>query len=135
VPEDRVVLLVGATSGMGLASAMEFTRRGCRLVLAARSHEALSAAADECRAAGAPRVDTVAADVGRHPEVDAIVGRALELHERIDVAVLTAASMAYGTVAAVPVESSSRWCGPACSAPRTSPARYCPYCTGRGAAR
>jgi NAD(P)-dependent dehydrogenase (short-subunit alcohol dehydrogenase family) len=104
VPADRVVLLIGATSGMGLASALQFAQRGDRLVLAARSHEALTAAADACRSAGAPRVDTVAADVGVHTDVEAVVQHALELHARIDVAVLTAASMAYGTVEKVPAD-------------------------------
>ena len=102
--EPRSVLLIGGTSGMGLAAALRFAARGDRLLLVARSHAALSTAAQRCTAAGADRVETVAADVAAWPEVEAAVRHALEVYGRIDVTVLAAATMAYGPIGELPVE-------------------------------
>lgn len=52
-PEGRfAVVITGASSGIGAATAEAFAREGCRLVLAARDGEALEAVARRCRAAG-----------------------------------------------------------------------------------
>ncbi|OMQ08353.1 short-chain dehydrogenase, partial [Modestobacter sp. VKM Ac-2676] len=53
----EVVLVVGASSGIGRASALAFARRGASLVLFSRSPSALAGAAAECRAAGAGAVE------------------------------------------------------------------------------
>lgn len=102
--DPRAVLLIGGTSGVGLASALRFAARGDRLMLLARSSQALTAAAGQCRARGAAQVETVAADMREWPELENAVGRTLEHYGRLDVTVLTAAVMAYGTVDAVPAE-------------------------------
>jgi hypothetical protein len=46
---DRVVLITGASSGIGEASALKFAREGCRVVLAARRVERIEALADKIR--------------------------------------------------------------------------------------
>lgn len=51
-PSGRVVLVSGASRGCGLAAARQFAARGDRVVLAARSRDALERAADEIRGAG-----------------------------------------------------------------------------------
>ena len=48
-----VVVITGASSGIGHATALEFARRGARLVVAARREESLEEVARECRALGA----------------------------------------------------------------------------------
>jgi NADP-dependent 3-hydroxy acid dehydrogenase YdfG len=49
---DKVVVITGASSGIGKATAIEFARHGAALVLTARRETALEQTADECRRAG-----------------------------------------------------------------------------------
>ncbi|RDI24468.1 SDR family NAD(P)-dependent oxidoreductase [Lentzea flaviverrucosa] len=98
----RVVLVVGASSGIGLASATAFASRGEDVVLVSRSGEALDAAEKACRAVGAGAVDVVVDDIADPGAAGRIVARTLELHGRIDVVVHSATVMGYGTVEAMP---------------------------------
>jgi NAD(P)-dependent dehydrogenase (short-subunit alcohol dehydrogenase family) len=100
----RVVLVFGASSGIGSAVAERLARRGDRLVLVARSDEAVVAAARRCRAAGGGEVEAVTADVAIGREVDGVVEGVVERHGRLDAVVLAAGVMAYGRVEDVPAE-------------------------------
>ena len=57
------VVISGASSGIGAATAIAFARGGARLVLAARGRDGLTAVAERCRAAGAAQAHVVVADV------------------------------------------------------------------------
>lgn len=61
--EGRVVLITGASSGIGAAAASAFAAEGSRLVLAARRIERIEAAIPALREAGAPEVRALALDV------------------------------------------------------------------------
>jgi NAD(P)-dependent dehydrogenase (short-subunit alcohol dehydrogenase family) len=99
---DRVVLIVGASSGIGLATAQRMAARGDSLVLAARSLQSLNLAASLCRSAGASDVRAVAADVGVEEDVRRLVAETLAAYGRIDLVVHTATVMAYGSIEEVP---------------------------------
>ncbi|WP_238450433.1 SDR family NAD(P)-dependent oxidoreductase [Micromonospora sp. 4G55] len=100
---SRVVVVTGATSGIGRAAAREFAGRGDRLVLAARSPATLAEVRRECRDAGA-QVREVPTDVTVPGALDALAEVALREFGRIDVWVHTAAVMAYGRFEEIPAE-------------------------------
>ncbi|WP_433797279.1 SDR family NAD(P)-dependent oxidoreductase [Actinoplanes sp. CA-252034] len=101
MPTDQVVVITGASSGVGRATALAFARTGARLVLASRSRPALDDVAASCRAAGAD-VRVTVADVLRPETVEEVAATAVTAFGGIDVWVNTAAVMAYGKFEDVP---------------------------------
>ena len=92
---DQVVLVHGASAGVGRAVARAAARRGARLVLLARTEEALEAAAREARALGGEAVVVVGdATAGGVPE--AAVAAAVERYGRLDTVVACAMVTVYG---------------------------------------
>lgn len=101
--EEQVLVITGASSGIGLATALEAARRGARLVLVARDPEGLEDAAAQCRAEGA-EVETVAADVGDHATLELVADRAEERFGGFDTWVNNAGVSAYGEMKDIPLE-------------------------------
>ena len=85
--KNSVVLITGASSGIGEATALAFAKKGARLALCARRLERLQAVAKRCREAGSPRVTTKRVDVSRRAEARGFVAAALRDFERIDILV------------------------------------------------
>lgn len=100
---EQVVVITGASSGIGRAAALEFGRRGAKLVLAARNGEALHDLAAEIGAAGG-EAQVVVTDVARREDVDRLAAEAVTRFGRIDTWVNNAAVVVYGTVLDTPVE-------------------------------
>ena len=82
---DKVIIVTGASSGIGLASARQFGREGARVVMAARSLDRMLALAPSV--ADPDRVLCVRCDVTREEDCRALVEATLERWGRIDVLV------------------------------------------------
>lgn len=80
---EQVVVVTGASSGVGRASVREFARRGARLVLIARSEEALRAAAREVEEAGSEAL-VVPIDLADSAAVERAAALADDRFGRID---------------------------------------------------
>jgi NAD(P)-dependent dehydrogenase (short-subunit alcohol dehydrogenase family) len=80
-----VVVITGASSGIGRATAHAFAKRGVALLLAARRAPMLHEAARECVELGAAAALPVPTDVTQEDQVEALGRRALERFGRIDV--------------------------------------------------
>ena len=85
--KGAVVVITGASSGIGAATAVAFAKRGARLELAARRMDRLTAVAEKCREAGSPDVNLRHVDVGQRGEARALIAATLRKHERLDVLV------------------------------------------------
>jgi NAD(P)-dependent dehydrogenase (short-subunit alcohol dehydrogenase family) len=81
-----VVLITGALSGIGRATALAFAHSGARLVVSGRRDDAGEALVGELRASGA-QAEFVRADVRREAEVASLVDRTVGRFGRLDVAV------------------------------------------------
>lgn len=101
-PGPRGVLILGASSGIGRATAHQLAAQGARLVLASRSGESLERTRQECVGRGANDVLVVPTDVGDRDAVDALFEAAAEHLGRIDAVVHAATVLAYGVFEDVP---------------------------------
>lgn len=100
---DQVIVVTGASSGIGRATAGLAAARGATVVLAARDIEALELAAGAIRARGG-RALAVECDVSRAEQIEALAMRALEQYGGIDTWVNNAGLSIYGRLDDVPLD-------------------------------
>jgi len=100
---DQVIVITGASSGIGLATAREAARQGARLVLACRDKERLDAVVEELRAAGG-QATAVQADVGRREDHERLLQTALDTYGAVDTWINNAGVSIYGRIEDVPLE-------------------------------
>ena len=105
--EDQVVVITGATSGIGLVTARMAAKRGAKLVLVARTEPALCELTEELRGLGANAI-YVKADVGVEGDVREVRDAAIQEFGSFDTWVNNAAVSIYGKVKDVPIEDHRR---------------------------
>jgi meso-butanediol dehydrogenase/(S,S)-butanediol dehydrogenase/diacetyl reductase len=92
---DRVAIVTGAASGIGLATAERLASEGARVVMADRDVDAANASRDRVVSAGAPDVLVQACDVADEAQVERCVHAALQRYGRLDIIVNNAGLMTF----------------------------------------
>lgn len=105
--EDQVMVITGASSGIGLVTARMASKRGARLVLAARSEGSLGELAREIEGRGGKAV-AVVADVANRDDVRKVAQAAEDTFGGFDTWVNNAGVSIYGKTTDVPVEDMRR---------------------------
>lgn len=105
--DEQVMVITGASSGIGLVTAKHAARRGACVVLAARNEKDLHEATNAIRRAGG-RATFAVADVADATQVDAIAAIAIREFGRIDTWVNNAAVSMYGRITDLSVEDMRR---------------------------
>jgi short-subunit dehydrogenase len=98
--KDKVVIVTGASEGIGRAIAEVLAAEGGKLVLAARSEDKLKALASKM-----PGAVVLKADMRKAEDIGALVSVAMKAHGRVDVLVNNAGQGMYGPVESVDIES------------------------------
>lgn len=93
--KDKVAIITGGASGIGLATASRFASEGATIVLADIDEKSLKKAAVTVKAAGAPEVLTRVCNVGDETEVEATVKETITRFGRLDVVVNNAGLMEF----------------------------------------
>jgi short-subunit dehydrogenase len=105
--DEQVVVLTGASSGIGLATARAAAARGAKLVLVARNETALQDLAREIRNHGG-RAVAVVADVSKHEDLERVAKVATDTFGGFDTWINDAAVAIYGSFEQTPIEDQRR---------------------------
>ena len=105
--KDQVIVITGASSGIGLVTARMAADRGAKLVLVSRNEKALKQLCEEIAARGS-KATYVAADVGNMADVEFVAQKAVERFGGIDTWINNAGASAYGKLLEVPIEDQRR---------------------------
>ena len=104
---EQVIVITGASSGIGLATAREAVKRGARVVLNSRDETDLGAAAEALRAQGG-EVATVVGDIADFETAKRIAETAVREFGGFDTWVNNAGVSIYGKLTEVPLEDKKR---------------------------
>jgi short-subunit dehydrogenase len=104
---EQVMVITGASSGIGLVTAKQAAAQGAALVLVARNERDLWKAVDQIRDGGG-RAVAVVADVGILAQVERVAQVAVQEFGQIDTWVNNAAVSMYGRIMQLPIEDMRR---------------------------
>ncbi|XP_076807846.1 putative oxidoreductase TM_0325 [Clavelina lepadiformis] len=102
---SKIVLITGAASGFGEATAYAFAKKGASLSLIDKDEENLGKVTEQCKKAGATKVLAVVADLRAEGDIVRAMNETIETFDRLDVLVNNAGMVQMGSVEDTPVES------------------------------
>jgi NADP-dependent 3-hydroxy acid dehydrogenase YdfG len=105
--EQKVIVITGASSGIGEATARLLASKGARVVLGARRTDRLETLAMEIRSAGGI-ADVLALDVTNLDSMQSFIDYAVQLHGRVDVLINNAGVMPLSKLEALKVDEWNR---------------------------
>jgi len=97
--EHRVIIITGASQGIGLETAKHLAHKGARVVLAARSKDVIDALAKTL-----PNAVAIPTDMRKPEDIEHLVQETLQLYGRVDVLVNNAGQGIYGSIETVDVD-------------------------------
>ena len=97
--QDKVVLITGASEGIGKALAELLAGKGAKVVLAARSDDKIRALVEKL-----PGAMGIHADMMKDKDIDSMIKAALQKHGRIDILINNAGQGLFGTVESTDIE-------------------------------
>ncbi|WP_313687824.1 SDR family oxidoreductase [Pantoea sp.] len=101
--EGKVVVITGASSGLGEATARHLAALGAKVVLGARRLDKMTAIVEDIRADGG-EASALVTDVTRRADLDALVAHAVAVFGRVDVMINNAGLMAISPISELRVE-------------------------------
>lgn len=105
--DQQVMVITGASSGIGLATVLSAAQQGARMVITARSEDTLQDVAARINAEGGEAI-AMAADVASREQMEAVAQAAVQRFGRIDTWVNDAGTSIYGKLTEVSEEDSRR---------------------------
>ncbi|XP_076816494.1 putative oxidoreductase TM_0325 [Clavelina lepadiformis] len=102
---SKVILITGAASGFGQATANAFAKKGASLSLVDKDEENLNKVTEQCKKAGANKVLAVVADLRVEDNIVRAMNETIETFARLDVLVNNAGVCKLGSVENVPIDS------------------------------
>src|SRR4051812_49024840 len=97
--KDKIVIITGASEGIGLATALLLASRGAKIVLAARSGEKLCEIAKEL-----PDALAIATDMRNRQDIQTLFGQTMLRYGRIDILINNAGQGIYGPIEHIDVD-------------------------------
>lgn len=101
--KDRVIIITGASAGIGEATAIECAKQGMKVVISARREDRLNEVAESIQQAGGEAL-VVPCDVTKDDEVNTLVGKTVEHFGGLDVMFANAGYGIFSPIADTPME-------------------------------
>ena len=101
--QDKVVIITGASEGIGLATARLFAQEGAKVALAARSADTLNSIVSELREQHHEAI-AVPTDMSKRDEIEAMVNSVFQQYGRVDILINNAGRAVRGNVADVDID-------------------------------
>ncbi len=125
--EGKIVVITGASSGLGEATARQLSQMGATVVLGARRLERIQALADEINGNGGKAL-AMKTDVTDSAQVKALVEKAISTHGRVDTLLNNAGLMPHSPLERLKIEDWDRMIDVNVKGVFTALLRYCPTC-------
>ncbi|XP_047511418.1 3-oxoacyl-[acyl-carrier-protein] reductase FabG-like [Pieris napi] len=94
---EKVVLIIGASSGIGASTAIEFTKVGANVVIVGRKEDKLQIVATECKKNGQDPL-VIKADISIDDDITRIVQETIDKCGKIDILVNNAGIVRFGSI-------------------------------------
>ncbi|XP_023933836.1 3-oxoacyl-[acyl-carrier-protein] reductase FabG-like [Bicyclus anynana] len=103
---QKVVLITGASSGIGAETALEFSKQGANLVLTGRNKENLDMVSKKCEELSPNKLQPtkIVADINNEKDIENIIGVTIKHFKKLDVLVNNAGILAHGSIETTSLE-------------------------------